>query len=109
MINIHIALTTIRKYHQLTQKQLAEKLGISASHISEMERGINTVNIDILERYAEFQGVPLSHLIMFAENIMRSEIIPPSEERILKKNHLLNMIKWRVRTLTALAQTKTHP
>lgn len=49
------ALKLIRQYHRLSQAELADKLGLSRSFVSELEKaGGKKPSIDVLERYASF-------------------------------------------------------
>jgi transcriptional regulator with XRE-family HTH domain len=63
------ALRLIRVFHDLTQKDLAEQLGISKSHLSEIESGKKTPSLPLLDRYAGFFKVPASSIMFFAENM----------------------------------------
>ena len=62
-------LRLIRIFHDLKQKELAEKLGISKSLLSEIESGKKTPTLSVLNRYAEVFQVPVSSIIFFSENI----------------------------------------
>jgi len=63
------ALRLLRVFHDMKQKELAEKLGISKSHVSEIENGNRTPSLEVISRYAEVFRVPASSIIFFAENI----------------------------------------
>ena len=63
------ALRLIRVFYDLSQKQLAEKLGISKSYLSEIESGKKTPTIDLLNRYADYFDIPVSSIMFFAENL----------------------------------------
>ena len=52
----HIALRGARKRETLTQKRLAEKLGVDQSHISEMENGKRPIGKKMAKRLAETLG-----------------------------------------------------
>lgn len=62
------ALRLMRVFHDLTQKDLAEKLGISKSHLSEIESGKTTPTLSLLNRYSEVFDVPVSSIMFFSEN-----------------------------------------
>lgn len=68
-MNINKALRLIRIFHDMNCKQLAEKLNISASYISEIESGIKNPSIKVLEAYANLFEMPLSSLLFFCENV----------------------------------------
>jgi len=52
----HIALRGARKREALTQKRLAEKIGVDQSHISEMENGRRPIGKKMAKRLAETLG-----------------------------------------------------
>ena len=64
---INRALRLLRLYHGLKQKDLATLLGISSSHLSEIESGAKSVSYDLLENYAKVLKTPVSTITMFAE------------------------------------------
>ncbi|MBW4424857.1 helix-turn-helix transcriptional regulator [uncultured Nostoc sp.] len=66
---LHTALRMIRIFHDLTQKQLAEKLGISKSHISEIESGKKTPSLELLNQYSKAFDIPVSSIMFFSESL----------------------------------------
>ena len=67
------ALKLLRRYQGLNQSNLAKKLGVSRSYISELESGNRTPSIDLLGRYADVFNVPVSSLVFFAEALQDQE------------------------------------
>ncbi|MEH2449930.1 helix-turn-helix transcriptional regulator [Nostoc sp.] len=63
------ALRLIRVFYDLTQKELAEKLGISKSYLSEIESGKKTPTLELLNRYSEFFDIPASSIMFFSESL----------------------------------------
>lgn len=63
------ALRLIRVFHDLSQKELAEKLGISKSYFSEIEAGKKTPTLALLNRYSEVFDIPVSSIMFFSENL----------------------------------------
>lgn len=63
------ALRLIRVYHDLKQVELAERIGVSKSHISEIEGGSKTPSIDLLQKYSEEFSIPMSAIMFFAEEL----------------------------------------
>lgn len=57
----------------MKQGELAEKLGLSRSHISELENSNKTPSMDVIERYAAEFRVPVSSIMFFAENVDKTE------------------------------------
>ena len=63
------ALRLIRVYHDLKQKQVAERLAISTSYLSEIEKGHKTPTLDLIQRYSDAFGLPVSSIMFFAESV----------------------------------------
>ena len=63
------ALRLLRVFHDLKQKELAEKLGISPSHVSEIEKGNRTPSLEVIQKYATVFHIPVSSIMFFSENI----------------------------------------
>lgn len=68
------ALKQIRIFHQIKQADLADKLKISRSYLSEIESGRKSVSMDILNKYSEIFDVPHSSLLLFSENIGKNKL-----------------------------------
>ena len=65
-----VALRGARKREALTQKELARLVGVSQTHISEMEHGKRPIGKDMTRRLAkvlkgQLSGFPVSHKIFF--------------------------------------------
>ncbi len=83
------ALKTVREVHQIPQATLAEKLGISKSHLSELESGKKAVSVDLLKRYANIFDVPPSTFLSFMEALEGV-----SERKREKAKKLLRVLEW---------------
>ena len=66
---INEALRLIRVFHDLKQFELAERLKISKSHISEIESGNKTPSLELIEKYSAEFRIPVSAIMFFAEEI----------------------------------------
>lgn len=66
---LHDALRLIRVYHDMKQAELAEKLGISKSYMSEIEKGTKSPTVELINKYAEVFGIPASSILFFSENM----------------------------------------
>ena len=64
---INDALKLVRVYHNLKQKDLADALNLSPSHLNEIESGKKQVTLEVLEKYSKFFKIPPSSLLYFAE------------------------------------------
>lgn len=63
------ALRLIRVFHDLKQFELAEKLGVSKSYISEIESGSKKPSLELVERYSKEFNIPVSSIMFFAEEL----------------------------------------
>jgi transcriptional regulator with XRE-family HTH domain len=72
------ALRLIRVYHDLNQTELAHKLKISKSYLSEVESGTKTPTLTLVNDYAKEFDIPASAILFFAESIDES---PTSRSR----------------------------
>lgn len=63
------ALRLMRVFHDMKQVELADRLGVSKSHISEIESGNKTPSLDLVERYSETFKIPVSSIMFFAEEL----------------------------------------
>ncbi len=66
---INEALRLIRVFHDLKQFELAERLGVSKSHISEIEKGSKSPSLDLLNRYSQEFNIAPSSIMFFAEEL----------------------------------------
>ncbi len=66
---LHKALRIIRVFEGITQSQASEKLGISQSYISEIERGDKVPTLEIISKYSDVFGIPASAILLFSESI----------------------------------------
>jgi transcriptional regulator with XRE-family HTH domain len=66
---INEALRLIRVFHDLKQFELAERLKVSKSHISEIESGTKTPSLELMEKYSVEFRIPISAIMFFAEEL----------------------------------------
>jgi len=86
------ALKQIRIFHQLKQVELANKLSISKSYLSEIESNRKPVSMDLLKKYAHCFSVPASSLMMFSENL---DAANKSDKLRLKcANKIVKAMEW---------------
>jgi transcriptional regulator with XRE-family HTH domain len=71
---INEALKLVRLYWGYTQADLARKVDVSQSLISEVEKGQKAVTMDLLERYSAGLDIRMSQLLFFAEEIEGSPV-----------------------------------
>lgn len=91
-VMLNDALKQIREFHQIRQVDMAERLGISKSHLSGIENNNKSVSMGLLHKYAEVFNVPASSLLMFAENF---EAAKKSDKLRLKcANKIVKVMEW---------------
>lgn len=88
------ALRHLRRYHGMKQQDLAAKLEISNSYLSEIESGVkaHVITVALLNRYAEIFKVPASTLMLFSEQLdsgKRTEKL-----RFSMASKILKMLDW---------------
>ncbi|MBS0349092.1 MAG: helix-turn-helix transcriptional regulator [Proteobacteria bacterium] len=87
------ALKLLRTYHQYTQVELAKRLGISNSYLSELEKGDKTPGLDLLERYSEVFKMPVSSILLFSESI-HEDRKPGAKLRVAAADKILRLLEW---------------
>lgn len=63
------ALRLLRVFHDLKQNELAERVGLSKSYISELENGNRSPSLDVIEKYSAEFNIPTSSIMFFSENL----------------------------------------
>jgi transcriptional regulator with XRE-family HTH domain len=86
------ALRLLRVFHDCSQTELAERLQMSKSFLSEIESGKKEPTLNLLSRYAEEFRVPLSSLLFFAESVSARRPNGPGEAVAPKVLKLLNWV-----------------
>ena len=93
------ALKLVRVFHRLNQSDLAEKLNISRSYLSEIESGKKTANLDLLDKYSIIFNIPPSSILMFSEKMEADSIAEKS--RIVIAGKILKIMSWLSDTRTS--------
>ena len=98
---INEALRLIRVFHDLKQFELAERLEVSKSYISEIEKGIKKPSLDLIERYSAEFRIPVSSIMFFAEELPTAK----SGEKVRTKlaGRVLDILKFVERKADAEA------
>lgn len=90
---LYRALRLLRTYHQLTQVELAKRLGISNSYLSEIESGDKSPGLELLDKYAELFKIPASSILLFSET-MEAERKPSGRLRVAAADKILRLLEW---------------
>ena len=86
------ALRLIRVYHDLTQTQLSFELGVSNSHLSEIEGGKKTPTLELLNKYGNRFDIPVSSLLFFSENLDKSKVTDKLRVGVARK--AISLLEW---------------
>jgi transcriptional regulator with XRE-family HTH domain len=87
------ALRLLRAYHDISQKALAQRLDISNAYLSEIEKGDKTASVDLIGKYSEIFKIPISSIMLFAENL---EGDAKSKDRLkfAAADKVLRLLEW---------------
>lgn len=58
-----------RRFHQLSQRELAKLADLSDTYLSQLERGLHEPSIRVLRAVADSLGIKASRLIMYAAGL----------------------------------------
>jgi transcriptional regulator with XRE-family HTH domain len=88
-----------RKAKHLSQEQLSEKVEISVKHLSSIERGLNFVSADLLEKLAYSVEIPIFYFFVnkrdfFYNDVMLNTIDVIIEDKLVK---VIDEIKSEIR------------
>lgn len=86
---VHKALKLTRQFHRIKQADLAKKLEISPSYLSEIENGSKTISVDLLHKYATIFDVPVDTFLRFKDT--STKLDPRRSERA---ERLLAFLQW---------------
>lgn len=78
---INEALRLLRLYCGMSQSDMASRLKVTQSMVSDVESGRKSVSMDLLQAYSEAVEVPMSQLLFFAEEI--------EGEPVARRGHLI--------------------
>lgn len=90
---LHKALRLIRQYHHESIADLSLVLDIPKEKISDLESGVSSPSVDVLQRYAIHFDIPVSSLVFFSETL-------GTQGRLSKKLRLnlagkiLDVVEW---------------
>ncbi len=83
-------IANMRKEKNLTQEELATKLGITKNAVSKWERGLCLMDMALLKPLSEILGVSVNE-ILAGEIIEDKDIEKKSEENIVKLTELIDL------------------
>jgi len=87
-MNIGQAIVTIRKARKMTQKELAERCGMSQNALVDIEKNRSQPPMGTMKRLQEVLGVPQSYILLYS---IEDCDIP--EDKLKTAKHLLMPLK----------------
>ena len=94
-----------RKDLGLTQRQLAEKLGMSDKSVSKWERGICLPDVSVYEEYCSSLGISINEFLA-GEDIAQENIVKKSEDNLIQvttdSKHRQNKLKAIIAVLSVI-------
>lgn len=90
---LHRALRLMRTYHQMSQLDMAQRLAISNSHLSEIESGKKATSLELLEKYAAFFKMPVSSILLFSESI-NGQRKPGAKLQVAAAKKIIRLLEW---------------
>lgn len=96
-------LKKLRKSAELSQEQLAEKVGVSTKHIGALETGVSFVSSDLLEKFAELFNTSISTFFM-----EKTETPPTNYSPILEEIDKIVSKKMSIAMTTIINETKRY-
>lgn len=87
------ALRLIRVFHDLKQGDLAERLGLSKSFVSELESGRKTPSVEVIDKYSREFGIPASSILFFSEQLDAKASSSASNAKSAIASKVLNFLQ----------------
>ncbi|MFC0309913.1 helix-turn-helix domain-containing protein [Gallibacterium trehalosifermentans] len=100
-MEVYKTIRTMRDINQLTQEDMAEKLGISVNAYSKLERGISKISLEKLEQIAHIFNINISELFsakekgffcLFSENSQNNSNYYANNDVVVSENEKLKLI-----------------
>ena len=85
-----------RKGKNLTQEQIAEKLGVSINAVSKWERGLCLMDMSLLKPLSQILDVTINE-ILSGEEIKTEDIINKADENIVNLTELYDLKSSKIR------------
>lgn len=86
-----LRIKSLRKKLKYTQELIAEQLGISVKHFSEVERGLTGLSIDNLIKLSNILGVTIDYLVKgevdqftWSSTFSILECVPEDKQQLMK-------------------------
>ncbi|WP_239024149.1 helix-turn-helix domain-containing protein [Paraglaciecola marina] len=77
------ALKSIRVFHRLSQNDLANRLNVSKSYVSEIEGGKKNITMSMLKKYESCFDIPASSIVELGEKMENRKKLPKHKKLIV--------------------------
>lgn len=102
MYMLHEALRLIRLFHDISQTELARRIGVSKSYLSEIETGKKQPTLALLQQYSTEFKLPISSIMFFSESLEDNSFSERTRLKVSQKViALLNFIAERSGKVTS--------
>jgi len=91
---INRAIKLFRQHDQMTKGEVASRLSISKSNVSEIESGKKAINVELIKKFAVLYGIPVSSLVFFSESLSTHESKIPKKFRNFVSAKVLRVVEW---------------
>jgi transcriptional regulator with XRE-family HTH domain len=76
----------------MSKVEVANKVGLSRSYVTELENGQKKVTLEVLQKYSDAFAIPMSSLMFFDEN--RKDASAMESVRISIGGKVVKMLRW---------------
>lgn len=91
---INESLRLLRVFHDLKAIDLAKKLSISQSYLSEIENGKKKPSLELIEKYSEVFRIKPSTILFFSEEIDQNSLKGNMKELMIRFMKIIEKIWW---------------
>lgn len=86
------ALRMIRIFHDVSQKDMATRLQIAPSYLSEIESGKKDATLPLLRKYSDEFKIPMSSILFFSEHMDSGD--PPNALKKAVSSKVLKLLEF---------------
>ncbi len=80
---LHEVLKRLRVFNQMTQSEVAEKLGVSKSQVSEIEAAKRNISAKVVQKYSDIFGINVSLIYLLSEKLENRVVTSSMEKKVL--------------------------
>lgn len=87
LVAIGLRIRNCRKSLKLTQEELAERIDVSSHYIYEIEKGLKTMSLGVLEQISQTLQVSTDYIIFGTDIMYCEKTIPELSDRLYILTH----------------------